>query len=70
MKGIGLILLFFGIGSIVFDFFGYEFFVMSWIFNWGAEVAWIIIKSMIGGGAILSALGLFFDGRISDQAHG
>ena len=66
MKGIGLILLFFGIGPIVLDFFGYEFVIMFWIFNWGVEVAWIIIKSLIGGGVILFVLGMFFDGKISE----
>ena len=69
MKGLGGLLLFFGIGSIALDIFGYEFVIMSWIHNWGTEVAWLIIKGMIGFGVVLFVFGLFFDNKIMEATR-
>ena len=51
MKNIGSTLLLFGIGSIVLNFFDYEFSLLSWIDNWGITVGWGIRIAMIVIGA-------------------
>lgn len=58
MSSIGSTLLLFGIGSIVLNFFNYEFSLLSWIDNWGVGVGWAIRIAMIVVGAAL-----FFMGR-------
>ena len=68
MKGLGGLFLFFGVGSIALDFFGYEFIIMSWIHHWGVETAWLIIKAMIGFGIFLFVIGLFVDSKIIEAA--
>jgi len=40
MKTIGGWLLFFGIGSIILNFLGREFVLLSWIDTWGPNVGW------------------------------
>lgn len=53
MKSFGSLLLFFGIGSIVLNFVGYEFTLLGWIDNWGETVGWAIRGGMIVlGGAL------------------
>ena len=69
MKGLGGLFLFFGVGSIVLDGFGYEFVIMSWIHNWGVETAWLIIKATIGFGIFLFVIGLFVDNKIVEGAR-
>ena len=53
MKSFGSLLLFFGIGSIVLIFVGYEFSLLSWIDNWGEMAGWAIRGSMIVAGGAL-----------------
>ena len=55
MKSFGSLLLFFGIGSIVLNFVGYEFSLLMWIDNWGETVGWAIRSGMVIVGA-----GLYF----------
>lgn len=55
MKSFGSLLMFFGIGSIVLNFVGYEFSLLMWIDNWGETVGWAIRGGMIAIGA-----GLYF----------
>ncbi|MEZ5967066.1 MAG: hypothetical protein R3F56_24730 [Planctomycetota bacterium] len=58
MKGLGTLLLLFGIGSIVLHFMDREFRVLAWIDNWGDNVAW-----GIRGGLILLGLVLLIAGK-------
>ena len=53
MGQIASFLLLFGIGSIVLNFFNYEFMLLSWIDNWGTTAGWAIRISMIVVGAVL-----------------
>ena len=53
MKQIGSALLFFGGGSTLLYFLGYEFVVLSWIEAWGEQTGWLIRGTMIGVGALL-----------------
>ena len=64
MKRLGGFLLFFGIGSFLLNFFGYEFVIMSWIHMWGLETARLIILSMIVGGVAFIILGQIFDNKM------
>lgn len=57
MRDIGMYLALFGAGSIVLNMMGYEFVILSWIDNWGADMGWLIRGGMIVGGAILFFLG-------------
>ncbi len=65
MKSAGSTLLFFGIGTILLNVFGYEFSLLSWIDNWGETVGWVIRGAAIVLGAVL-----FFLGHKSEQAEG
>ncbi len=58
MKNAGSLLLVLGIGTIVLNFVGYEFAVLSWIDNWGETVGWVIRGAMIAVGAVLFILGM------------
>ena len=58
MKNAGSLLLFLGIGTIVLNFIGYEFAILSWIDNWGETVGWVIRGAMIAVGAVLLIMGL------------
>ncbi len=58
MKNAGSLLLFPGIGTIVLDFIGYEFAILSWIDNWGETVGWVIRGGMIALGAVLFIIGM------------
>lgn len=51
MGQVGSFLLLFGIGSIILNFFNYEFIILSWIDNWGSTVGWVIRIAMIVVGA-------------------
>ncbi len=62
MKNIGSMLLFFGVGSIVLGFFGYDFRLVSWVDMWGETTGWAI-----RGGVIAAGAGLFFLGWRADQ---
>ncbi len=58
MKNAGSLLLFLGIGTIVLNFIGYEFAILSWIDNWGETVGWVIRGAMIAVGTVLLILGM------------
>ena len=53
MKKLGEYMLFFGIGSIVLNFFNMQFILLAWIDTWGESVGWAIrIGLIVVGGAI------------------
>ena len=53
MKKLGEYMLFFGVGSIILNFFNMQFILLSWIDTWGTSVGWAIrIGLVIVGGAI------------------
>jgi hypothetical protein len=64
MKGLGALLMFLGIGSIVLSFTNYEFRLLSFIDTWGDTVAWCI-----RGGLVLVGAALFFRGRGATQSQ-
>lgn len=64
MRSVGSTLLFFSIGTFVLDFFGFEFIIMSWIYNWGMAVALSILGTMFVLGGVLFFLG----GRTAETA--
>jgi hypothetical protein len=54
MQKLGGYLLFFGIGSIILDFIGMRFVILSWIDTWGPSIGWTIrIGLIVAGAAIL-----------------
>lgn len=53
MGQVASFLLLFGVGSIVLNFFNYEFMLLSWVDNWGTTVGWVIRGTMIVVGAAL-----------------
>ncbi len=55
MRGIGLVLVVLGVGSLVLPFFGYQFGLVDWIDNWG-----VLIGLGIRLVAIILGLGLIF----------
>ena len=57
LKTIGGLLLFFGILSIVLDFFNAVPSVMAWIYNWGETTAWIIKIAFVIVGLLFTRLG-------------
>jgi hypothetical protein len=57
MKSAGSTFLFFGIGTILLNIFGYEFSILSWIDNWGEAVGWTIRGAMVVLGIVLFILG-------------
>lgn len=67
MKQLGSALLFFGGGSTLLYFLGYEFIVLSWIEAWGENIAWFIRGTMIVAGGLLLFLPTWMD---ANQAHG
>lgn len=63
MKTLGGWLFFFGVGSIVLNFLGMEFRLLTWIDSWGVQTGWIIrIALSVVGGA------LWFFGRGDAEA--
>ncbi|MCY2939227.1 MAG: hypothetical protein NTV55_12835 [Planctomycetota bacterium] len=53
MKSIGGYLFFFGMGSMVLNYLGYEFMLLNWIDWWGPENGWAIrIGMAVVGGAM------------------
>lgn len=56
-KSIGGLLLFFGVLSIVLDFFNAVPRVMAWIYNWGETAAWIIKIAFVVVGFLLVRIG-------------
>ena len=57
LKTIGGLLLFFGILSIVLDFFNAVPSIMAWIYNWGDNTAWIIKIAFVVVGLLLIRIG-------------
>jgi hypothetical protein len=57
MAKLGGYLLFFGLGSMVLSFMGYEFVILSWIDSWGTEAGWGIRIAMAVGGGLMWLLG-------------
>lgn len=68
MKEVAGALLFFGIGSIVLNFVGYEFMLLSWIDNWGTTVGWGIKGAMIVIGGILYVVSMKSGGDTTHTA--
>jgi hypothetical protein len=53
MHKLGGYLFFFGVGSIILNFFNMQFRLLSWIDNWGTTVGWSIrIGLVVVGGAL------------------
>lgn len=69
MKSAGYLLLFFGVGTIVLNLFGYEFNVLMWIDNWGEGVGWAIRGVMIVAGGILFFLGWKAEKGAADEGE-
>lgn len=65
MKTIGGYLFIFGVGSIVLYFLNMQFVVLSWIDNWGPDLAWAIRGAMTLVGA---ALWLFAKPQVAEAA--
>ncbi|WIO74700.1 hypothetical protein QP938_02010 [Porticoccaceae bacterium LTM1] len=57
MASLGKLLLLFGLGSFVLNYFGYEFALVSWIDNWGYDTGIIIRIAMAVVGAALWFMG-------------
>lgn len=57
LKTIGGVLLFFGVLSIVMDFFNSVPSIMAWIYNWGNTTAWIIKIAFVVVGFLLTRIG-------------
>jgi hypothetical protein len=57
MKSIGGYLFFFGLGSIVLDFFNMQFMLLAWIDMWGPTVGWAIRIGLVLVGGVLWLLG-------------
>ena len=53
MKKLGGYMLFFGIGSIILNYFNMQFIILSWIDTWGVTVGWSIRIGLIVAGAVL-----------------
>ena len=51
MKTLGGWMFFFGIGSIILNYLGREFVLLSWIDTWGPTVGWGIRIALAVGGA-------------------
>ena len=57
MKTLGGWLFFFGIGSIILNYLGREFVLLSWIDTWGPTVGWGIRIALAVIGAVLWLVG-------------
>ncbi|MCA8969596.1 MAG: hypothetical protein KDC95_07430 [Planctomycetes bacterium] len=57
MKSLGTLLLLFGIASIAFSLLGREVRLLTWINNWGENVAWGIRGGFVVVGLLLMVLG-------------
>jgi hypothetical protein len=57
MKSIGGYLFFFGLGSIVLDFFNMQFMLLAWIDMWGPTVGWAIRIGLVLAGGVVWLLG-------------
>lgn len=66
MKSFGSLLLFFGIGSIVLNFVGYELSLLMWIDMWGETAGWAIRGAMVVGGGAMWFLGGGFGGESAE----
>ncbi len=53
MKSAGVWLMVFGFGSIVLNFLGFEFRILSWVDSWGASVGWGIRGALAVVGVVL-----------------
>ena len=62
MRSADSMLRFLSIGTFVLDFFGYEFAILFWIYNWGMGVALGILGTMFVVGGVL----FFVGGRTAD----
>lgn len=56
MKSAGVWLMVFGFGSIVLNFLGLEFRILSWIDSWGTSVGWGIRGALAVVGVVLFVL--------------
>jgi len=68
MKSIGTTLLILGVGTIVLNFAGFEFRVLSWIDMWGETVGWAIRAAIIVAGAVVFFLGWRTEQSVSAPA--
>jgi len=53
MKSIGSLLIFYGILTIVLDFFNYVPRIMQWVYSWGDTTAWILKIGFVVVGYLL-----------------
>jgi len=53
MKSIGSLLIFYGILTIVLDFFNYVPRIMQWVYSWGDTTAWILKIGVVVVGYLL-----------------
>ena len=53
MKSFGGTLVFFGVGSLVLNTFGYEFYLLMWIDMWGETIGWVIRGGLTALGAAI-----------------
>ena len=59
-----MVLLFFGIGTIVLNLIGYEFIILMWLDTWGPEIGWALRGAMVVAG-----LAPFFVGGMSPDSE-
>ena len=57
MKNFGASLLFLCLGIIAIDIVGYKSMLLSWMYNWGVDVAWCAIAAIIIPGSIMFMFG-------------
>ncbi len=69
MKSIGGLLLLFGLGSIVLNYLGREFTLLSWIDSWGPEAGWAIRIGMAVVGAGLWFVGNMAEGEPAEESE-
>ena len=55
--------MFFGIGTIVLNLFGYEFVILMWLDTWGPDIGWVLRGAMVVAGLAL----FFIGGRAPDS---
>ena len=53
MKSIGSLLIFYGILTIVLDFFNYVPRIMQWVYSWGDTTGWILKIGFVVVGYLL-----------------
>lgn len=68
MGRLGFNLILFGLGSILLNFFKYEFILLMWVDNWGPTVGWAIRIGLVGLGVVLVVLGRMRESAAASDA--